>query len=151
MVVSVLLNKKGMSLISILVAIFIFLVAMLGLLSGIITAIHLDTRNLIRNEAVRIVQETFDTYRNKSNTEINSKFIKVSNIACKDCLDNSSVSSACEIVTRQINNSQIKFAMLFEGESIVKAGNFINYDNITICWRYRGVLYQKKFQTIIFK
>jgi hypothetical protein len=144
-------NKNGLSIISILVAMFVFLVAMLGLLSGIMFSMHLSSRNLLRDEADRIVQEVFDEYRNKSNTSINHDFTTVSGVTCSDCLDNSSISAACHIKTRQINNSIFKFALLFSGKSVSVAGKFVNYDNITVCWRYKGQLYNKIFETVILK
>ncbi len=156
MAVRVMSNRKGMSLISVLVAMLIFLVVMLGLLSGIIYSRHLSTRNLLRNEATRIVQETFDEYRNDNQTKINDDFVNISSgVSCADCLDNSSLSSSngCHVITRQINNNEnVKFAMLFEGtQTNDSTGIYLNMDNITICWRYLNVLYERKFSTVILK
>ncbi len=151
MAVRVMLNKKGMSLISVLVAMIIFLVAMLGLLSGIIYSRHLSTRNLLRNEATRIVQETFEEYRNDNSTTIEADFNNVSGVFCSNCLDNSSISSACHKETRQINNANVKFAMLFKGTTTSTGSTNIYNNNITICWRYLNVVYEKKFSTVILK
>ena len=150
MEVSVRRNNKGFSLISVLIAMGIFMVAMLGLLSGIIQAMHFSTRNLLRNEAVRIAQEQFDYYRNLSNTEINSAFVASSSVKCEDCLDNSSL-SGCHVIIRQINNANVKFGVLLSGSSVSVAGRFINKDNITVCWKYGGKIYKRSFETIILK
>ena len=148
MEVTAMQNNKGFSIISVLVAMVIFLVAMLGLLSGIIYSRHLSTRNLLRNEAIRIVQETFDSYRNDNYTKITNDFDHTSaSTTCSNCLDNSSL-SGCHTVSKQINNTNVTFGMLFNGSP---GSGGITFDNITVCWKYLDVLYEKKFATIILK
>ncbi len=140
------LNKDGFSIISMLVAMLIFLVAMLGLLSGIIYSRHLSTRNILRNEAIRIAQEAFDNYRNDNYTKITNDFDHTSaSTTCQQCLDNSSL-TGCHTVTKQINNANVTFGMLFKGSI---GGGKITFDNITVCWKYLGALYEKKFATVI--
>ncbi|MEK6775544.1 MAG: prepilin-type N-terminal cleavage/methylation domain-containing protein [bacterium] len=59
-----LLNKKGFTLIEIMVSLVVLLVVFLGLMQGALVAIDSSMRNILREEAISIAQTTMYQERN---------------------------------------------------------------------------------------
>jgi type IV pilus assembly protein PilV len=60
----VLLNKKGLTLVEILIALVITLVLFLAMMQTSLLSIDMNTRNLIRDESVKIAEERINEARN---------------------------------------------------------------------------------------
>jgi type IV pilus assembly protein PilV len=61
---TVLLNKKGLTLVEILIALVITLVLFLAMMQTSLLSIDMNTRNLIRDESVKIAEERINEARN---------------------------------------------------------------------------------------
>lgn len=69
---SVLQNNKGMTLLEVLIASVITLMLFLALMQTALLSIEMNTRNLIRDEAVRIAEQRMNEARNISFTNLAS-------------------------------------------------------------------------------
>ena len=59
-------DEQGFTLIEVLVAMLVMLIGLLGSLIGVIAAVEYNLGNVLRNEAVRIVQQDLEDVRNAS-------------------------------------------------------------------------------------
>lgn len=79
----------GFTLVEALVSLLILSVILLGLHAGMVTAITMNTENLLRNQAVKLAQEHMDQYR----------------------IEPSSAIPANKTVTRQVRNSNVTYTL----------------------------------------
>jgi len=59
-------DEQGFTLIEVLVAMLVMLIGLLGSLIGVIAAVEYNLADVLRNEAVRIVQQDLEDVRNTS-------------------------------------------------------------------------------------
>ncbi|MEZ0329752.1 MAG: prepilin-type N-terminal cleavage/methylation domain-containing protein [Dissulfuribacterales bacterium] len=64
------LEEKGFSLVELMIAMFIFMVVMLGLLVGVNSAIQANKGNVLRDEAVRLAEEELTRLRSEQFTDL---------------------------------------------------------------------------------
>jgi len=121
-------SKEGYTLVETLIAMFIFAILLLGLLAGLIATYDFSTRNLIRDEAIKIAQETLEKYRYKNFDDINSEN---------------------KTVTRQIRNNNITFNVSTTVTDEV-AGEMKRV-TAYISWNYKGKNYSYQIETLIRK
>ncbi len=121
-------EKKGYTLVETLVAMFIFAILLLGLLAGLIVTYEFSNRNLIRDEAIKIAQETLEEYRYKKFNDINSE---------------------TKTVTRQIRNKNITFNVSTTVSDEV-AGEMKRV-SITVSWYYKNKNYSYHIETLVRK
>lgn len=122
-------NKKGFSLVEALVAIFLLAIILLGLLSALVVVYENSTKNLIRDEAVKIANEYAEKYRN----------IEFSNIP--------SNKSATE--TRKVRNAQITYNINVTSSIVPNTNNKIKRVQITVSWTYKGKNYSHTIETLV--
>ena len=72
-----------------MVSLLILSVILLGLHTGMVTAITMNTENLLRNEAVKLAQERMDKYRIEPSSDI----------------------PGSDSVTRQVRNSNVTYTL----------------------------------------
>jgi prepilin-type N-terminal cleavage/methylation domain-containing protein len=131
-------NKKGFTIIELLVAMSILAVVLLGLLAGFIKIKRQNLSNIFRDEAASIAQETFEEYRNDNITTLLNTF---QDTVC-DPTDNTS-----HRVFRQIGNVLVPFGRKLELTSSA-TGNIAPV-KVTICWYEHTVFKTKAFESII--
>ncbi|UOD34525.1 prepilin-type N-terminal cleavage/methylation domain-containing protein [Deferribacteraceae bacterium V6Fe1] len=127
-------NKPGFTLIEVLVSLTIFAVALLGMLGAIINIKEINTRNIIRDEAIKASQEIFNDLRN-------SAYTGIGNIGSTPCDPNDNSSN----FTRQLRNFNILFGRT---DNVAVSGNMKQVD-MTLCWDYKGKRYEYKTSTLI--
>lgn len=122
------LNKKsrGFTLIEVLISMIILVVLLLGLLGAMAKAIDLNTRNYLRDEAVKIAQEKLEEYRN----------IGFDNVV--------SGNSTLSVPFR--NNSYT-----FNLNSIVDDFSDLKKITLTVNWSYKGRNYSYSLYTVLRK
>ncbi len=120
-------NYKGFTIVEALVALVILAILLLGLLSALITAYEISTRNLIRDEAVKIANEYAEKYRN----------FGLSNIPTNDTFE----------INRKIRNADITYNINVTSSEIV-AGK-IKQVKITVTWTYKGKTYSHTIETLV--
>lgn len=127
-------NKKGFTLIEVLVSLTIFAVALLGMLAAMINIKEVNTKNMIRDEAIKASQEIFNDLRNSS-------YVGIGNIGSTPCdpTDNSTS------FTRQLRS----FNILFGRTDVVTTSGNMKQVDLTLCWDYKGKLYTYKTSTLI--
>ena len=82
-------GRAGFTLIEAMVSLLILSVILLGLHTGMVTAITMNTENLLRNEAVKLAQERMDKYRIEPSSDI----------------------PGSDSVTRQVRNSNVTYTL----------------------------------------
>jgi len=118
--------NKGFTIIELMVAMLIFAVAMLGLVSGAIQVKKISLNNMLRNEAVRITTETFENARNV--VDVNS----LDNTGdCAGGCDPAGSDNCTE--TRYIRNGDVKF-----GKVVEVTGSDLKEVEVNVCWDFFG-------------
>lgn len=109
-----------------MVAMFIFAVAMLGLVSGAIQVKKISLNNMLRNEAVRIATDIFENARNVN--DVNS----LDNTG--DCAGGCDPTSNdnCTVI-RYIRNGDVKF-----GKIVEVTGSDLKKIEVSVCWDFFG-------------
>ena len=120
-------GNKGFTLVEALVALVILAILLLGLLSALIITYEHSTRNIIRDEAVKIANEYAETYRNMG----------IGNIPANQSIT----------VNRKIRNSVVAFTIKVVSSDIV-AGK-IKQVKITVSWTYKGKTYSHTIETLV--
>ncbi len=120
-------KNKGFTLVEALVALVILAILLLGLLSALIITYEHSTRNIIRDEAVKIANEYAETYRNMG----------IGNIPANQSIT----------VNRKIRNSVVAFTIKVVSSDIV-AGK-IKQVKITVSWTYKGKTYSHTIETLV--
>ena len=120
-------KNKGFTLVEALVALVILAVLLLGLLSALIITYEHSTRNIMRDEAVKIANEYAETYRNMG----------IGNIPANQNIT----------VNRKIRNSVVAFTVKIVSLDIV-AGK-IKQVKITVSWTYKGKTYSHTIETLV--
>lgn len=134
-------ENSGFTIIELMVAMFIFAISLLGMLSGAINIKRINMENNLRNEAVKITQETLEQFRSTDKKALNAIDLipDIKNI-CNSNIDN--------IIIRNIRGSHIKFGRFTTRSALP---NTLEVDNVTlfVCWRYRNKNYQYNNSTLI--
>jgi len=124
----VLKNNKGFTLVESLVALVILAIALLGLLTGLMVAIDINTRNILRDEAVKIADEYGEICRN----------------------DITKCTPSTE--ERQFRNFKRQYNVDIRIDNpTVTSGSNINAKivTITVTWQYRGKNYSHTIKTAV--
>lgn len=97
-------DKEGFTLIEALVSLLILSVIFLGLQAAMMTAITLNTENLLHNEAVKLAQERMDRYRIMTDTPPNSETFnrQVRNFDVTYTIDNTDYNSGTNILNMRV-------------------------------------------------
>lgn len=134
MAMIVLSNKKGFSLIELLVAMFILVVVLLGLLLGLIIVKDNQIRSLLREEGVKLAQERLVKLKNGEldpNNEENPN----------GCVPSAQYARLINKVRYNYGISQKKIAVIDQFTKI----------SLEICWDYKGKNYNYKIETLVKK
>lgn len=127
-------DKKGFTLIEVLVALVILALLLIGLLSGLMTATDLKIRNMLRNKAIKIAQECAEIYRT---------------VKDESSAQNTGVCKGTEIV---IGNNKIRLNVdsKYTATPWVSSGTAQTKKvEITVSWNYKGKEYQYKLETFV--
>ncbi len=121
------LKSQGFTLVEAMVALVILVILLLGLLQSLIVYYDVSTRNLLRNEAIRIAYEYADKFRN----------MPLSSIPASDTYTEN----------RQVRNSQVTYSI--KTTSVSKTGGKIKEITIEVSWSYRGKQFYHIIKTLV--
>ncbi|MGA1862781.1 type II secretion system protein [Deferribacter thermophilus] len=139
-VVAVLQNKKGFTLIEMMVSLFIFSVALLGLVASMITVKKMNMRNNVRNIAIEQVNNEIEKLRAYGFNKIDNLIGSCENIECSPANDNCSMKA-------QYRNTWISIGKSFTVNTSGTTKEIV----ITSCWELFGKKYTYTTQTYIAK
>ena len=122
------LNKKGMTLIEVMIALVILLLVSLALMQTVTLGINSNARNLLRDEAVRIADMRITVL-------MNTRF---DDLVC--CVPIETV------VTREFRNFAIDFTPT---RTITDLGADNRRIDITVAWGWRGNNYTHTISTVV--
>ncbi len=132
------MNKKGFTLVELMISMFIFAIVMLGLIAGTTLVKKISLRNMLRNAAVNIASEEANRIRGMN-------FGSVSDV-CSNTCDPASANPDC-IVRKRFRNFNNNF-----GRSIdvsIGSNPDIKEVSIEICWKAYDKSYSYTTETII--
>ncbi len=135
------LFKVGFSIIEILVAIVIFSLILLGLLSAVLTVYEIEMRNSLRDMANLILVEQLEEIRTLGYSGVNSA-LNNGTSNCKDAL-----LSGKNIVERELKNTLYRFGKFYSISNNTVIG--VKKVTVEICWFYKGRLYSLNGTTIV--
>jgi len=131
--------KYGFSLIEVLVAIAIFSLVFLGLFATVSFIISNNLRNLERNEAVLILEESLESIGNKEYSSITEANLNNGVSNCTNSLNK------CQI-KRQMRNFSVCFGRFFR---INNLNSDLKKVLVEVCWRNKGKFYKISGETIV--
>jgi len=136
MIVTVKLNRNGVSLVEVMIALVIALVVFLALMQTALMGIDANVRNLLRDEAVNIADQRMTVAKNLAFASLLSEASPVS-------------------VTRNVRNmSTVSFSTQRTVTELDGDGNALTDDannkqiNITVSWQWKGDSYSHSIATI---
>ena len=127
-----LLNKKGMTLIEVMIALVILLLVSLALMQTVTLGINSNVRNLLRDEAVKVAD---------------TRMIELMNTPFDDGL--LAAPGCCPVetvVTREFRNFPIDFTPT---RTIADLGADNKRVDITVAWNWRGNNYTHTISTVM--
>ena len=135
-------KRNGFSLVEVLVALFIFLVAILGIFPTLNLSYKTNVSNIIMSEAVKVAQQEINRVKslpfdNVTDTNLNPPGLS----SC----DPSNVNAS---IKRQIRNFTISYGKYFEVKLLSPT---IKEVKLTICWNYQGKKHEYVITTVISK
>ncbi|WP_457642418.1 type IV pilus modification PilV family protein [Persephonella sp.] len=152
MVRTVLLNKKGYTLVETLVALSIFSLVLIFMLQGFIVAYRINVQKLIKDETVKIAQDELEFIRDMDPNKIydinnDGKFEDTENRT--DCPICTTVPEIPQCVTvRQVRNVNVKF-----GKQVLVTQDISSPDillvTVTVCSDYKDFHSENKIQHTI--
>jgi len=139
--------RKGFSLVEVLVAAVIAIIALLGLLATAAYFERYSVRRALLRQASGILSNRLEIV--KSMPYQNVTEVKLNNGAnnCLEALNNCTSSNSPNCVERIVENKTRKFGLYYR---IVENPSFqIKEVNLTVCWKYRGKLNSVSGDTIV--
>lgn len=126
------LNKKGMTLIEVMIALVILLLVSLALMQTVTLGINSNVRNLLRDEAVKVAD---------------TRMIELMNTQFDDGLLAAPGCCPAEtVVTREFRNFSINFTPT---RTITDLGGDDKRIDITVAWDWRGNNYTHTISTVV--
>lgn len=130
-----LLNKKGLTLIEVLVSLVVLLIVFLAVMTALATAVSINAKNALRSEAVAIADERIDALKNTPLTDL-TIFTDTGGSYIPDDVD-PDTAGVQSTITRSFRNFDVVFTSRRMVEDIV--GN--KRVTIQISWTWRGENY----------
>jgi prepilin-type N-terminal cleavage/methylation domain-containing protein len=148
----VLLNKRGLTLIEVLIALVVLLIVSLAMMQTALVGIDSNMRNTLRNEAVSVAETRMNEARNQSFTAIVPDTGSLS--ACvSDCSAGFPATGVCN--TRAIRSIPgFNFCTNLSCTEIGGDGNCITNDadnkqvTVLVGWKWKGESYTHSITTI---
>jgi len=145
-----LLNKKGLTLVEVMIALVIVLLVFLALMQTALVSIESNTVNLLREEAVSIAEMRMNQSRSVLFTNLVSDAGSLSGCDCP-----TGFSSTGDCVKRDIRSmSQFNFCTNLTCQELGGDGNCATDDSdnkqiiITVGWKWKGNPYRHSITTI---
>lgn len=148
-----LLNKKGLTLIEVLVALVITLVLFLALMQTALLSIDSNMKNLLRDEAVNIAEMRMNEARNLAFTETTDNLVSDTvSLAGADCPTGFSATGV--LVERNFRNiSDLDFCtnrtISCPESTPCPSSPTMKQIDITVGWRWKGENYTHSVSTIV--
>jgi type II secretory pathway pseudopilin PulG len=118
-------NNEGMMMVEVLIALIIALMVSLALMQTALLGIDSNMKNVLRDEAVRVVEEEMDTVRN-------TPFSAIANSASN--------------VTRDARKANVTY-------TVTRSVTALNVDNkqvdVSVAWNWKGQSYTHSTSTIV--
>lgn len=142
-------SEKGFTLVEVLVAMFIFAVLLIGLLSGLLSATVVDMRNQLQEQAKLVALECAENLRNY----LTDTFLSNSSSGCNTgntvavitpCTDNTGIN----VYTVKVRNKEINYRIVWEATPVTGASGLYKTD-ITVCWDFMNRNYRYTTSTHI--
>lgn len=143
----VLLNKKGASLIEVMIALFVFLIVSLALMQTSLISIENNLKNEIRDEAIRIAAERMEKARNMAFDALTSDSMPGANFEIPSCKRPpvNDPDNYPEKITRKIRNADIDFGSRM---TVRFLGTDAKEITILVRWQYRDECYSHTISSI---
>ena len=133
--------KKGFTIVEVLVAMVIFSLVLLGLLSAIITVYKIDVRNSLRDMANRILSEQLEKVQVLGYSGVTTA-LNNGTTSCRDALYTNK-----NVIERTLRNRVYKFGEFYYISDNPILG--IKKVTVEVCWIYRGKFYSINGTTIV--
>ena len=135
-------SKKGFSLIESLIALFVFLVAILGIFSTLNLSYKTNISNIVMSEAVKVAQQEINKVRTLPFDNVTNSYLNPPGLSSCD------PSNPDASIKRQIRNFTISYGKYYE---VRQLSPNIKEVKLTVCWEYQGKNHNYVITTIISK
>lgn len=147
MVLTVFLNKKGVSLIEVMIALLIFLIINIAVMQTSLISIESNLKNELRDEAVRIASDRMEEARNIAFDNLVSDPVPGDNFEIKACKKTpvSDTSNYSLKITRNIRNNSFNFG---SRRTVTDFGMDTKQISILVRWEYKGDCYSHSITSV---
>jgi prepilin-type N-terminal cleavage/methylation domain-containing protein len=141
----VLPNKKGLTLVEVMIALVVLLLVSLALMQTAMVSIDANTKNALRDEAVRIAEMRMNEARNLPfTTTVDNLVSDTGSLAGADCPTGFSATGV--LIQRNLKNiTNLDFCT---NRTVTTLGNDNKQVTITVGWRWKGENYTHSIATI---
>jgi prepilin-type N-terminal cleavage/methylation domain-containing protein len=123
------LNQKGFSLIELMIAMFIFMIVMLGMLAGVNSSIQTNKGNVLRDEAIRLAEDELSRLRSEQFTSMGVS----ANLA-----DTNSKWTGPNNITVNVRSGQITYALFRRITDIASGISPLKRIDVAVGWNDVG-------------
>ncbi|MBI5042994.1 MAG: prepilin-type N-terminal cleavage/methylation domain-containing protein [Nitrospirae bacterium] len=142
----VLKDKKGLTLIEVMVALVVLLIVFLGMMQAIAIGVNLNVKNTLRDEGVKIANERMNALKNTSFSD--AILNDTATVYVADDVDPDTV-GVQSTVTRSFRNFDVVFTANRRVEDINPPSATNKRVNIRISWAWKAESYTHEIERVI--
>jgi prepilin-type N-terminal cleavage/methylation domain-containing protein len=135
----VLLNKRGFTLIEMMLAMVIILIAMLGLYKSVVVSIDSNVKNVIRDEGTRLAEEVINLIRVIPYNNIvpagNAVPVTWTDADWDTALPALAAQGYTPPITRDLRNMSVEYEIIVR---VTENANTFKQVNVVVGWDHRG-------------
>lgn len=140
-----LLNKKGVSLVEVMIALVILLLVFLALMQTALVSIDANIRNLLRDEAVSIAEQRMTALKNRLFTVAVTDAV-LNDTGGVEAADNVRVAAPMNVIPRSFRNFSVDF---FLWKNIDDLNTENKQITIIVRWTWKGEAYSHAISTVM--
>lgn len=139
-------NKDGFSLVEVMIALLVTLIVALAMMQTVLVSIEANTKNVIRDEAVKIAEGRLNEARNMPFDDLTVLGVGTDNDAIADCPAGFAFPTGLK-VTRSVRNISQDFCTNRTGQQVSANPAAVQIE-VNVSWDWRGEPARLRFMAL---